>query len=114
VRRVLVLAVAGAVIATAAYVVPGLIVGGASARTLADLNCSVGPGFTISMDAGDGQAPGDYTLHIHDMSNAHNCHLTGPGVDVKSSISGTGDTDFAVTLQAGRRITSSATRTRAR
>ena len=100
-RRVLVLAVAGAVIGLAAYFVPGLLVQKASARTTASLSCSVGPGFTISMDASDGQAPGDYSLTIHDMSSAHNCHLTGHGVNVQSSVAGTGDSTFSITLQAG-------------
>src|SRR5262249_2481093 len=45
--------------------------------------------------------PGTYTLLVHDHSAIHNFHLTGPGVDVKTDIVGTGDSTFTITLSDG-------------
>lgn len=44
---------------------------------------------------------GTYTLVIHDHSSLHNFHLSGPGVDVSSTVDGVGDTTFTVTLVDG-------------
>src|SRR2546428_13049325 len=33
--------------------------------------------------------PGTYTLLVHDHSTLHNFHLTGPGVNVASTVAGT-------------------------
>ena len=71
--------------------------GGAASDTL---NGSVGPGFDISMDQTD-VAAGTYTLNVDDQGTIHNFHLTGPGVDVKTDVSGTGKKSFTVTLQKG-------------
>jgi plastocyanin len=46
-------------------------------------------------------AAGTYTLLVHDHSTFHNFHLSGPGVDVKTDIDGTGDSTFTVTLTDG-------------
>src|SRR5262245_34300867 len=64
------------------------------------LSASVGPGFTISMDKTSVPA-GDYTLTIDDKSDAHNFHLTGDGVDVKTTVSETGTKTFQITLKPG-------------
>jgi len=45
--------------------------------------------------------PGTYTLLVHDHSTLHNFHLTGPGVNVASTVAGTGDSTYTVTLRAG-------------
>lgn len=68
--------------------------------TAGSLSGSVGPGFTISMSASSVTA-GDYTINISDSSNIHNFHLSGPGVNESTSISGTGSTSWSVTLTAG-------------
>ncbi|MSO94178.1 MAG: hypothetical protein EXQ81_00095 [Thermoleophilia bacterium] len=60
----------------------------------------VGPGFTISMVSSPKKV-GKIKLRIVDKSNAHNFHLTGPGVNVKTSVSAVGLTVFAVTLKKG-------------
>jgi hypothetical protein len=67
---------------------------------------TVGPGFDISLTTADGApvdmlAPGSYELTVEDLSSAHNFHLTGPGVDVATSVSGEGTETFTVELQAG-------------
>jgi plastocyanin len=72
-----------------------------TAATASDtLNGTVGPGFDISMDKTD-VAAGTYTLNVDDQADIHNFHLTGPGVDVKTDVQGTGKKSFTITLQKG-------------
>jgi plastocyanin len=61
---------------------------------------TVGPGFTITM-AKKPTKPGKITLAVSDKSSIHNFHLTGPGVNVKTSVSGTGTKTFSITLKTG-------------
>jgi len=70
------------------------------------LKGSVGPGFVINLSTEDGQAvqtltAGAYTIDVDDMSSAHNFHLSGPGTDEATDVSGEGATTFDVDLQAG-------------
>ena len=53
------------------------------------LTGTVGPGFTITVAKRTVKA-GTYNIVIQDRSNAHNWHITGPGVNKKTSVSGTG------------------------
>jgi plastocyanin len=67
---------------------------------------TVGPDFTISLTDPSGAAithvdPGTYTLVVHDKSEFHNFHLTGPGVDVSTDVDFVGDKTFTVTLTDG-------------
>ena len=73
---------------------------------------TVGPGFTIKMATKPTKA-GKITLVVTDKSSSHNFHLTGPGVNVKTSVRRYGDE--ALHRDARRRgpTSSSATRTRA-
>jgi hypothetical protein len=83
--------------------------GVAAAVALADgtpLHGSVGPGFAISLKDGSGATvshldPGAYALTVDDLSDMHNFHLTGPGVDVGTTVEGTGEQTFALTLVDG-------------
>ena len=61
---------------------------------------TVGPGFTITM-ASKPKAAGKIKLVVADNASSHNFHLTGPGVNVKTSVSGTGSKTFVVTLKKG-------------
>ena len=61
---------------------------------------TVGPGFTIKMASKPTKA-GTIRLVVADKSSIHDFHLSGPGVNVKTSISGTGTKTFTVTLQKG-------------
>src|SRR6476620_7812578 len=61
---------------------------------------TVGPGFTITMNKKTVKA-GTYVLTIHDLASIHDFHLTGPGVDKKTSVSGTGTTKWTVKLKKG-------------
>jgi plastocyanin len=61
---------------------------------------TVGPGFTIKL-AKPPTKPGKVKLVVADLSSSHDFHLTGPGVDVKTSLGGTGTKTFTVTLKKG-------------
>ncbi len=57
---------------------------------------TVGPGFGIFLKDSSGAAvthldAGTYTLLVHDLSEEHNFHLTGPGVDVTADVAFIGD-----------------------
>jgi hypothetical protein len=69
------------------------------------LQGSVGPGFEISLFPTGSEAqeltPGSYELTVEDQSAAHNFHLSGPGVDVSTSVAEEGTETFTIDLQAG-------------
>ena len=44
---------------------------------------------------------GTYTVKVRDLSTIHNFRLTGPGVDEATSVTGTGDVTWTVTLRTG-------------
>jgi len=64
------------------------------------VTAAVGPGFTISMGAKH-LGPGTYTITIHDRSSIHNFHLTGPGVNRKTTIGAVGTFVWHVALKRG-------------
>ena len=66
-------------------------------RTLAG---TVGPGFTITMNKKT-VTSGTYAITVHDLASIHDFHLTGPGVNKKTSVSGTGTTTWTVKLKKG-------------
>jgi plastocyanin len=67
---------------------------------------TVGPGFTITLKKSGTKVTklkaGRYSITINDLSSSHNFHLTGPGVNKKTSVGGTGKTTWTVTLQKGK------------
>ncbi len=70
------------------------------------LSGSVGPGFAISVADASGTPvahldPGAYTLSVDDKSDLHDFHLTGPGVDVATTVEGSGTQSFSITLADG-------------
>jgi plastocyanin len=76
--------------------------GGAAVPKLAG---QVGPGFDISLRQG-GKAvktlkAGKVTIAVNDRSSIHDFRLRGPGVNVATSVSGTGAKTFTVTLKKG-------------
>ena len=99
-RRVLALPLA-AVTAVTAVAVTGV---GAQAGT-PSLNASVGPGFTITLKKSDRRvtrlSAGSYRFRVADRSSSHNFHLTGPGVNRRTSVSGTGTSTWNVRLRRG-------------
>jgi plastocyanin len=64
------------------------------------LTGTVGPGFTITMNKKTVKA-GTYTITIHDLASIHDFHLTGPGVNKATSVTGTGTTKWTVKLKRG-------------
>jgi plastocyanin len=59
----------------------------------------VGPGFNISMVKP--KVAGKIRLVVSDKATDHNFHLTGPGVNVSTSVDGKGTKIFIVTLKKG-------------
>jgi plastocyanin len=70
------------------------------------LIAEVGPSATISLrDAAGNRVtqldPGPYEIEVKDMSDEHNFHLSGPGVDRRTEVGFIGETTWQVTLQNG-------------
>ena len=64
-----------------------------------------GPGFTITLTKAGKKVSklkrGTYIFKINDKSNIHNFHLTGPGVDKKTSVGGKGTSTWKLKLKKG-------------
>jgi zona occludens toxin (predicted ATPase) len=67
---------------------------------------TAGPGFTITLTKSGTKVTklkaGKYTLTVNDLSGAHNFHLSGPGVNKKTSVAAEVKTTWTVTLQKGK------------
>jgi plastocyanin len=87
-----------------AAIVAALAVPSALAAT-PTLNGVVGPGFTITLTKAGKKvsklAPGAYVIKVSDKSNIHDFHLSGPGVNKKTSVGGLGSSTWKVTLKKG-------------
>lgn len=84
------------------------LVSGGSARSTQQptLFGTVGPDFTISLVNAQGDDvskldPGTYVIQVKDLSDFHNFHLFGPGVNETTSVEGTGNATWTVTFAAG-------------
>ena len=69
-------------------------------RNTSTMTGTVGPGFTITMNKKTVKA-GTYAITIRDLASIHDFHLTGPGVNKKTSVTGTGTTKWPVKLKKG-------------
>jgi plastocyanin len=63
-------------------------------------------GFKIEMKTASGAAlkrikAGTYRIKVEDKATIHNFHLTGPGVNKSTTVSGTGERFWTVTLRPG-------------
>src|SRR6266480_4569979 len=70
------------------------------------LHGTVGPGFTISLVDSTGASvkhldPGTYLIHIDDVSEFHNFHLSGPGVNQLTGVDEIQTADWTVTFVDG-------------
>jgi Copper binding proteins, plastocyanin/azurin family len=78
---------------------------GTAAHAATTLSGTVGPGFTITLKKGSSKVrslrAGSYTIRITDRGTIHNFHLTGPGVNKRTSVPGTGTTTWHVRLRRG-------------
>jgi plastocyanin len=70
-------------------------------------NVGQGDAFVISLRTASGGSvdnipPGTYEIEVNDHSGMHNFHLTGPGVDMRTTEAFVGTVTWTVTLQNGR------------
>jgi hypothetical protein len=68
---------------------------------------TVGPEFSISFSNADGSPvthldPGTYEIVVRDLSDFHNFHLSGPGVNESTGVEETGPVTWTVTFRDGR------------
>jgi plastocyanin len=81
-----------------------VVVASASAAT-PTLNAVDGPGFTITLKKAGKKVTslkaGKYKIVVKDLSNIHNFHLKGPGVDKKTGVGAQGSFTWMVTLKKG-------------
>ena len=93
-------------VAALAAVAVVILVPAAFARTTGTtLVATDGPGFTITLKE-DGKKvttlkAGTYSFKVEDKSSIHNFHLTGPGVNVKTSIPGVSTVTWKLKLKKG-------------
>ena len=86
--------------ALAALGAPGI------ARAQTKLFAKVGPGFEILLRDANGVRvtqldPGTYDVEVDDASEEHNFHLSGPGVDERTTVGFVGKVTWTVTLVNG-------------
>jgi hypothetical protein len=100
-KRIALALVALALVVGAVVVAPGL-----AAPAAPRLVATVGPSYTISLKNGSAKVKtlkaGKYTIAVSDRSSSHDFHLSGPGVNKKTSIGGTGKATWVVTFQKGK------------
>jgi plastocyanin len=81
-----------------------VVVASASAAT-PTLNAVDGPGFTITLKKGKTKVTslkaGKYKIVVKDLSNIHNFHLKGPGVNKDTGVGKKGTLSWTVTLKKG-------------
>jgi plastocyanin len=87
-------------VALASIAAAGLAIALPASAAVPTVKGSVGPGFTITIPKKPTKA-GKIKLVVSDKASNHNFHLTGPGVNVKTSVSGTGTKTFTITLKKG-------------
>jgi hypothetical protein len=68
---------------------------------------TVGPEFSITFSNADGSPvthldPGTYEIVVRDLSDFHNFHLSGPGVNESTGVEETGPVTWTVTFRDGR------------
>jgi len=80
--------------------------GSAAPAQASQLFATVGPGFTINLRDASGSRvakldPGAYVIEVDDLSEEHNFHLSGPGVNRATEIGDTGKATWNVTFTDG-------------
>jgi plastocyanin len=76
----------------------------ATAATTPSLTGTVGPGETITVTKKPTKA-GTYKLVVRDRSDEHNFRLRGAGINVATSVDGTGTKTFTLKLKRGKTYT---------
>lgn len=92
-------------LALAAAVV-GLVIAAPAQAALPKLVGTTGPGFTITLKKSGTKVTklkaGKYSITVNDLSDIHNFHLTGTGVNKKTSVAARGKTTWTVSLQKAK------------
>ena len=92
-------------LAFVALVAAALVVVASASAATPTLNATDGPGFTITLKKGKTKVTslkaGKYKIVVKDLSNLHNFHLKGPGVDKKTGVGAKGTFTWTVTLKKG-------------
>jgi plastocyanin len=82
-----------------------LVIAATASAAVPTLKGTDGPGFTISLKKGTAKVTklkaGKYKIVIKDLSNIHNFHLTGPGLNKKTGVGPKGTFTWTVTLKKG-------------
>ena len=82
-----------------------LVIVASASAAVPTLKGTDGPGFTITLKKGTAKVTklkaGKYKIVIRDLSNLHNFHLTGPGVNKKTGVTAKGTFTWTVTLKKG-------------
>jgi plastocyanin len=82
-----------------------LVVVASASAAVPTLKATDGPGFTISLKKGTTKVTklkaGKYKIVVRDLSNIHNFHLTGPGLNKKTGVGPKGTFTWTVTLKKG-------------
>jgi plastocyanin len=67
---------------------------------------TAGPDFTITLTKNGARVrklkAGTYSITVNDRASIHDFHLSGPGVNKKTSVTGTGRSTWVVTLQKSK------------
>jgi plastocyanin len=90
----------------AGIAVAALVVAASAGAEETKLAGTVGPGFAITLKTAQGAdvktlQAGPVEIEVKDLSEEHNFHLSGPGVDLTTGVETTGDTTFRTTLADG-------------
>jgi plastocyanin len=92
-------------LALVALVAAALVVVASASAATPTLNATDGPGFTITLKKGKTKVTslkaGKYKIVVKDLSNIHNFHLKGPGLDKKTGVGPKGTFTWTVTLKKG-------------
>jgi hypothetical protein len=82
-----------------------LVIVASASAAVPTLKGTDGPGFTITLKKGTTKVTkvkaGKYKIVIRDLSNIHNFHLTGPGINKKTGVTAKGTFTWIVTLKKG-------------
>ena len=82
-----------------------LVIVASASAAVPTLKATDGPGFTITLKKGTTKVrtlkAGKYKIVIKDLSDIHNFHLAGPGVNKKTSVPAKGTFTWILTLKKG-------------
>jgi plastocyanin len=82
-----------------------VLVAGTAFAAVPKANGTVGPGFTISLKQNGKKVTqlkaGRVSITVRDLSSGHNFHLTGPGVNKKTTVAQRGTVTWNLTLRKG-------------